>query len=147
MDNIRRRSRISPSRSRSHDIHSYLNLQQDLGDKGMTNHMCSIPSYDTPEQKGNLQLCQNYRTTNLISHPSEVILKILLNRLQPQIEEISAAEQVGFKAGRSTTEYLFNLRMLCEKYLQHQKNLYHVFIDFKKAVDKVLHETLWATMK
>ena len=33
------------------------------------------------------------------------------------------------------------------KYLQHQQDLYHVFIDFKKAFDRVWHAALWATMK
>ena len=58
----------------------------------------------TLPQKGNLQLCQNYRTISLISHPSKVMLKILLNRLKPQAEWIIAEEQAGFRAGRSTTE-------------------------------------------
>ena len=107
--------------------------------------MDSIPSYHTP--KGNLQLCQNYRTLSLISHPSKVMLKIILNRLQAQAEEIIAEEQAGFRAGRSTTEQIFNLRILCEKYLQHQQNLYHVLTDFKKAFDRVSHEALWATMR
>ena len=31
--------------------------------------------------------------------------------------------------------------------LQHQQDLYHVFIDFKKAFDRVWHAVLWATMK
>ena len=101
----------------------------------------------TLPKKGNLQLCQNYRTISLISHPSKVMLKIILNRLQPQAEEIIAEEQAGFRAGRSTTEQIFNLRILCEKYLQHQQNLYHVFIDFKKAFDRVWHKALWATMR
>ena len=34
-------------------------------------------------KKGNLQWCQNYQTISLISHPSKVILKIILNRLKP----------------------------------------------------------------
>ena len=34
-----------------------------------------------------------------------------------------------------------------EKYLQHQQNLYHVFIDFKKVFDRVWHAALWATMR
>ena len=101
----------------------------------------------TLPKKGNLQLCQNYRTISLISHPSKVMLKIILNRLQPQAEEIIAEEEAGFRAGRSTTEQIFNLRILCEKYLQHQQNLYHAFIDFKKAFDMVWHEALWATMR
>ena len=101
----------------------------------------------TLTKKGNLQLCQNYRTISLISHPNKVMLKIILNRLQLQAEEIIAEEQAGFRAGRSTTEQIFNLRILCEKYLQHQQNLYHVFIDFKKAFYRVWHEALWATMR
>ena len=96
----------------------------------------------TLPKKGNLQLCQNYRTISLISHPSKVMLKIILNRLQPQVEEINPEEQAGFRAGRSITDQIFNLRILCEKYLQHQQNLYHIFIDFKKAFDRVWHETL-----
>ena len=101
----------------------------------------------TLPKKGNLQLCQNYRTISLISHPSKVTSKIILNRLQPQTEKIIAEEQAGFRAGRSTTEQIFNLKILCEKYMQHQQNLYHVFIDFKKAFDRVWHEALWANMR
>ena len=101
----------------------------------------------TLPKKGNLQLCQNYRTISLISHPSKVMLRVILNRLKPEAEKIIAKEQAGFRPGRSTAEQIFNLRILCEKYSQHQQDLYHVFIDFKKAFDRVWHEALWATMK
>ena len=67
--------------------------------------------------------------------------------MKPQAEKIITEEQAGFRAGRSTTEQLSNLRIHCEKYLQHQQDLYHVFIDFKKAFDRVWHAALWATMK
>ena len=66
----------------------------------------------TLPRKGNLQQCQNYRTINLISHPSKVMLKINLNRLKPQAEKILAGEQASFKTGRSTTEQIFNLRVV-----------------------------------
>ena len=66
----------------------------------------------TLPKKGNLQLCQNYRTISLISHSSKVMLKVILNRLNPKAEEIIAEEQAGFRAGRSTTEQIFNLRIL-----------------------------------
>ena len=101
----------------------------------------------TIPKKGNIQLCNNYRTISLISHGSKVMLKIILNRLKPLAENIIAEEQAGFRRGRSTIEQIFNLRILCEKHLQHQRNIYHVFIDFKKAFDRVWHEALWATMK
>ena len=101
----------------------------------------------TLPKKGNLQQCQNYRTISFISHPSKVMLKIILNRLKPQAEKIIAEEQAGFRAVRSSTEQIFNLRILCEKYLQHQQDLYHVFIDFKKSFNRVWPAALWATMK
>ena len=101
----------------------------------------------TLTKEGNLQQCQNYQTVSFISHPSKVMLKIILNRLKPQAEKIIAEEHAGFTAGISATEQIFNLRIFCEKYLQHRQDLYHVFIDFKKAFDRVWHAALWATMK
>ena len=74
----------------------------------------------TLPKKGNLQWCQDYRTISLISHPSKVMLKIILNRLKPQVEKIIAEELAGFRGGRRTTEQIFNLQILCDKYLQHQ---------------------------
>ena len=64
------------------------------------------------------------------------MLKIILNRLKPQAEKIITEEQAGFRTGRSTTEQIFNPRILCENYIQHQQDLYHVFVDFKKAFDR-----------
>lgn len=98
-------------------------------------------------KKGNLKQCQNYRTISLISHPSKVMLKIILNRLKPIAEELLAEEQAGFRAGRSTVEQIFNCRVLIEKHLQHQRELYHNFIDFKKAFDRVWHDGLWQVMR
>ena len=46
-------------------------------------------------------------------------------------------------AGRNTTEKIYNLRILSEKYVHHQQDLY----DFKKAFDRVWHAALSATMK
>ena len=84
-------------------------------------------------QKGNLKLCQNYRTINLISHSSNVMLNVLLNRLKPSAKEVIAEKHLGLEL--EAAPQIVNLRILCEKYLQHQQNLYHVFIDFRKAFD------------
>ena len=75
------------------------------------------------------------------------MLKTILNKLKLQAEKIIAEEQAGFRAGRNTTEQIFNLQFLCEKYLQRQQVLYYVFIDFKEAFDRVWNAALWATMK
>ena len=56
----------------------------------------------TLPKKGNLQLCQNYRTISLISHSS----KFILNRLKPQAEEIIDDEQAGFRAPQKRSSAL-----------------------------------------
>ena len=66
--------------------------------------------------------------------------------------EATNGEDHRRRAGRlqsrkESIEQIFNLPILCEKYLQHQQDLYHVFIDFKKAFDRVWHAALWATTK
>ena len=65
------------------------------------------------------------------------MLKIILNKLKPQMEKIIAEEQAGFRAGRSTTNRIFKLRIFYEKYLQHQQDLYYIFKGFKKDVNRV----------
>ena len=80
----------------------------------------------TLPKRGNLQLCQNYRSISLISHPSKVMLKVIQNRLKPQAESIIAEEQAGFRAGRSTCKQIFNIRVLCEKYAHHQQHLPYI---------------------
>ena len=55
----------------------------------------------TPSKKGNVQQCQNYGTISLISLPSKVVLKTILNRLKPQAEKIITEEQAGFRAKHS----------------------------------------------
>ena len=47
----------------------------------------------------------------------------------------------------NTIEQIFNLRVLEEKYFQHQQVIHHMFIDFKQAFDRVRHEALWAMMQ
>ena len=49
----------------------------------------------------------------------------------------------SFGAGRSTVEQIFDCRVIIAKHLEHQRSLYHNFIDFKKAFDRVCHASLW----
>ena len=128
---------ISPRRRRIHARCPDLSQPHSLEDGRMTDDVGSIPTYYTPKYR-KLAVVSISR----ISHPTMVMLKIILNRFQPQAEEIIAETQSGFRAGRSSTEQILNLRILCDKFLQHQQNRYHVFINFKKSFDRV-----WTDMK
>ncbi|XP_072181237.1 uncharacterized protein [Diadema setosum] len=82
-------------------------------------------------------------------------LKTLTKTSQPKstfiddkdADELLAEEQAGFRAGRSTVEQIFNCRVLIEKHLQHQRDVFHNFIDFKTAFDRVWHDGLWMIMR
>ena len=80
-------------------------------------------------KKGNIQKCENYRTISLISHMSKIMLKVILRRLQPITEELLLEEQAGFRAGRSTNEQIFNLRIIQEKYTENTSKTALSYID------------------
>ena len=46
-------------------------------------------------------------------------------------------------SGKGTTDAMFALRILMEKYRKGQRELHCVFVDLKKAYDKVPREELW----
>ena len=56
-------------------------------------------------------------------------------------------EQYGLMPGKRTTDALFALRVLMEKYRQDQKELHCVFVDLEKAYGKVPREEVWYCMR
>ena len=90
-------------------------------------------------KKGNFKQCQNSDTIGLISHPSKVMLRVTLTRPKAKAKELLAEEQAGLGPGRSTVEQIFNSRVIIEKHLQHRRDLFHSFKDFKKTFDRIFH--------
>ena len=53
------------------------------------------------------QLCSNHRTIPLISHPSKIMLKIIIKRLENILETEVKKTQAGFRKGK-TEETIFS---------------------------------------
>ena len=52
--------------------------------------------------------------------------------------------QIGFLNGNRTSDHLFTLRTLIEKYVKNNKEkIYACFVDFRKAFDSIWHEGLF----
>ena len=66
-------------------------------------------------KKGNAKECSNYRTIALISHTSEVMLKILQARLQQYVNRELPGVQAGFRKGRGTRDQIANIHWIIEK--------------------------------
>ena len=67
------------------------------------------------KNKGNEEVCSNHRGITLLSIPGKLFAMILLERIRPTFHNHCRSEQVGFTAGRSTTEQIFALRQIIEK--------------------------------
>ena len=65
------------------------------------------------------------------------MLRVMFNQLEAKAEELLVEEQAGFRPVRSTVGQAFNSWVIIEKHLQHQLDLFHIFIDFKKKFDRV----------
>ena len=88
-------------------------------------------------KKGNAKECSNYRTFALISHASQVILKILQARLLQYVNCELPYVQAGFRKGRGTRDQVANIRWIIKNAREFQKNIYFCFIDYAKAFDCV----------
>ena len=98
-------------------------------------------------KKGNANECSNYRTIALISHTSEVMLKILQARLQQYVNRELPDVHNGFRKGREARDQTANIRWIIKKAREFQKNIYFCFIDYAKAFDCVDHDKLWKILK
>ena len=83
----------------------------------------------------------------LISHASEVMLKILQVRLQQYVNRELPDVQAGFRKGRGTKDQMAKIHWVIKKAREFQKNIYVCFIDYAKAFDCVDHNKQWRILK
>lgn len=99
-----------------------------------------------PVQKPGQPTANNQRGLTMLSCVGKVFTKLLNNRITEYLEKhnILNDNQAGFRKDRRTTDNLFILRSLIDKYVKHgKKKLFLGFVDFHKAFDTVWHTGLF----
>ena len=66
-----------------------------------------------------------------------------------KVNELLNQTQIGFQKKRRTTNHVFTLKTITNKYLSAapKGKLYTCFVDLKKAYESVWHEGLFAKLK
>ena len=87
----------------------------------------------------------NYRGLKL----TEQVMKILERIVDGLIRQLVSIDdsKFGFVPGRGTTDSIFVVRQLQEKYLAANKRLYMAFVDLEKAFDRVPRKVIWWALR
>lgn len=94
-----------------------------------------------PKKEGTLE-CEKHRTISIMSQLGKIILSVIRNRIRQKIDNCVSEEQYGFRKGKGTANAIFALRMVTERSIEMQKDVYMCFVDFEKAFDMVRHEDM-----
>ena len=80
---------------------------------------------------------------------TEQVMKVLERIVDGLIRQVVSIEdsQFGFVLGRGTTDAIFVIGQLQEKYLAANKRLYMAFVDLEKAFDQVPRKIIWWALR
>jgi hypothetical protein len=92
------------------------------------------------KNKGCVQSYTNYRRIRLMSHTMKLWERIIEHRLRG-VTNVTE-NQFGFMPGRSTMDAIFLIRQVMERCREQKKDICMVFIDLKKAYDKVTRNVM-----
>ncbi len=93
-------------------------------------NIITVPIY---KGKGDALECGKYRGVRLLEHGMKLFENVLEERLRKLIKV--DCRQFGFNPGRSTTDAIFVMKQLQEKFSEKKNKLYNVFVDLETAFD------------
>ena len=91
-------------------------------------------------KKGDGKECSNYHTIALISHASQVMLKILQARLQQYMNHELSDVQAGFRKGRGIRDQIAKICWIIEKAKSSRKTSISALLTMPKPL------TVWITI-
>ena len=96
---------------------------------------------------GDLNDTGNYRGISLSSVVAKIVNKMILNRLQPKLDDHLRPNQNGFRPRRTTTSHILALRRLIEGVKSRNSKAIIIYVDFQKAFDSVNSREMMKILK
>lgn len=93
-------------------------------------------------KKGDKTDPNNYRGISLLDVTYKIFSKVLLTRIQGQLDQELGEYQGGFRPGRSCPDQIICLKWIIKHRKTRSKNLVITFVDFKKAYDCIHRDSL-----
>jgi len=87
----------------------------------------------------------SYRGIKLLDHAMKVLERVIENRVKSKV--CINDMQFGFRSGRGTTDAIFIVRQIQERFLEKKKDLWMAFVDLEKAFDRVPREVVWWALR
>ena len=98
-------------------------------------------------KKGSLSDCNNWQGIILLSWPSKIFCKVIIQRITRAVDDLMRNEQSGFRKGCGCTDNIFTLRNILEQCTEWNRDSYVQFIDYRKAFDSIHRYSLWQILR
>lgn len=97
-------------------------------------------------KKGDKRDLNNYRGISLLPVTYKILSRLLLNRMEPLLDQHLGEYQAGFRKSRSCAEQIHNLKSVIAYAKSRSKKFVVTFVDFQKAYDSINRETIRNTL-
>jgi hypothetical protein len=95
--------------------------------------------------KGDALNCGSYRGIKLLDQTMKVLERVIEKKVRDRVQIDSM--QFGFSPGKGTTDAIFIVRQMQEKFLNGKKDLWMAFVDLEKAFDRVPRQVVWWALR
>lgn len=95
--------------------------------------------------KGDALECGSYRGIKLLDQVMKVFERVIEKKVRDRVKLDDM--QFGFRSGRGTTDAIFIVRQVQERFLAKNRDLWMAFVDLEKAFDRVPREVLWWALR
>lgn len=99
--------------------------------------------------KGDKEDPLNFREIGLVNNVTKICTQLLKVRLERSVKGngLLTESQMGFRKRRSCTDCIFTFVLTVQlQFRLGQREVYAIFVDFKRAFDSIPHKWLWAKL-